>query len=245
VADFQRQPRKIDLDRLEARVLGLAGRQFGLVTRGQLLELGMPASQIASRVRGRRLVPAHAGVYWIVLARHDALARAMAAVLACGEGALLSHWSAASLWQAPIDWSFPVHVSCPRKRTRPGIETHRCRTLTGRDARTHRGIRATSPARTALDLAPELPDRRRARLVNDLLRRRLLRPDHLADVIARNPLHPGSKLLRPFVEVETGATASELEDLFADFLRRHGLPTPRFNATVDGREVDALFESQK
>jgi very-short-patch-repair endonuclease len=230
----------------EARIRTLAGRQFGRVARWQLRQLGMPAGTIDARVHSGALVALHEAVYEYGPPRHDALAQAIAAQLAGGSAAVVSHSSAAHLWGLEIAWRLPVHVTLTRgQRRTPGVAVHRSRSLGSRDIRTHRGIRTTSPARTALDLAPLLADRKRTRLVNDLLRRKLMSPDHLRDVIGRNPRHPGSKLLRPSIEDPTGATASALEDLFVELCRRHGLPTPRLNATVDGREVDALFESQK
>jgi len=109
------------------------------------------------------------------------------------------------------------------------------------DIRRHKGIRVTTPARTALDIAPRLTAAGLARGVNEARLNAGLRVAHLADVVERNPLHPGTQLLRTFIQHSTGPTRSEFEDRFLAFAREFGLPTPIVNARVEGYEVDALF----
>src|SRR5579875_2986112 len=91
----------------------------------------------------------------------------MAAVLACGEPAWLSHMAAAALWDA-AEWPDMLEVTAPSRRSRPGLITHRSCTLTPRDIRRRHGVPVTSPVRTALDLQRRLADPRLIRLVNDL-----------------------------------------------------------------------------
>jgi very-short-patch-repair endonuclease len=136
-------------------------------------------------------------------------------------------------------------VTVPSDRRRPGINIHRCPGLTRRDRRKHQGIRVTSPARTLLDCAPKLNDKRLARAVNEARLSKHLRLPALADVIERFPLHPGAKRLARFVELDTPPTRSEFEDAFLTFCERFDLPRPKINARVCGYEVDALFEQQK
>ncbi len=173
------------------------------------------------------------------------LARAQAAVLACGERAVLSHSSAASLWGFDKRWDGPFEVTVPSLRTRKGITVHRSTTLVRRDITRQLGIRVTTPARTALDIAPRLTDKRLTRVVNDARHTRYLSLDDLADVPARNPRHRAAKRLLPFVTARRGPTRSDLEDAFVEFARRYGLPDPEINACLNGREVDALFREQR
>ena len=206
-----------------SRIEQLGRRQYGHVTRRQLLELGLSRSTIESRLRSGRLVAVHAGVYALGLPREDAPARAAAAVLACGPGALLSHGSAASVWDMER-WSPRLEVTVATARERPGIVVHRSRTLTVADRRRQRGIWVTSVARTILDIAPRYDDRRLARIVNDARLARWLGRSGLADVLERCPNHPGAKRLRPFIDDHWGPTRSEFEDAFVEFAARNGLP---------------------
>jgi hypothetical protein len=169
----------------------------------------------------------------------------MAAVLACGEGAALSHHSALALWGlAEWRWS-GIHVTVPGDRRPKGIQVHRTSGLISRDIRTDAQIRMTSPARTILDCAPVLTDKQLSRAVNDGRRCVGLRPWHLADVIERFRLHPGAKRLRPFVDVKGGPTRSDWEDFFPVWCEQYGLPPPVMGAVVAGHEVDALFPEEK
>jgi very-short-patch-repair endonuclease len=125
------------------------------------------------------------------------------------------------------------------------IRTHRPVGLLRRDVTTHLGIRVTSPARTMLDMAPELSAKSLRRTINDARRSGLITPEALADVVRRFPLHPGAPLLRPYAEVDQRPTRSDFEDDFPPFCRRFGLPEPRLNTVVHGYEVDALFEAER
>src|SRR6201996_5432180 len=131
-------------------MLQLADGQLGHVTRVQLLALGYTSRWIDSQIARGLLIPVHAGVYAVGHVPRHAHCRAMAAVLACGEGAATSHWSAAALWDV-ADWPAVCEVSTRRYRARPGIQTHRSRTLGPRDIRRRHGVPVTSPVRTVLD----------------------------------------------------------------------------------------------
>ena len=119
--------RKIDLDR---QIRKRFRRQNGFATRQQLLALGVTAKAVDGRVRSGRYVAVYNGVYSAGVPREDPVGRATAAVLACGPDAVLSHGSAASLWGVLPRWTFPLEVATKGKRTRPGILTHRCPSLT-------------------------------------------------------------------------------------------------------------------
>jgi hypothetical protein len=223
----------------------VAGRQHGYITRTQLLAIGLTPGAIRQRVRSGRLIAVYAGVYAVSYVNGTPVARACAVVLACGGKAVLSHGSAASLWGFYKYWDPPYEVTVPAVRKRPGIKVHRSRTLTGSDFDCQLGIPVTSPARTALDIAPGLTDGRLTRVVNDARHARLLHLDDLEDVLNRNPNHPGTRRLRRFVANPTGPTRSELEDEFVAFCTRYGLPTPVTNTHVLGYEVDVLFPAER
>ncbi|MFZ1997711.1 MAG: hypothetical protein WAU75_26570, partial [Solirubrobacteraceae bacterium] len=152
------------------------------MTRQQLLDLSVPSATIAYWVSNCRLVQVHAGVYALGHQQHTALARAMAAVLACGgDHAVLSHDSAAALWGVRT-WPSSPEVTAPHHRRRPGIHTHRTHTLSRHDIRRHHNIRVTSPSRTILDIQGRLTDKQLVRAINEL---RLHK--HLRATVARSP----------------------------------------------------------
>jgi hypothetical protein len=214
-------------------------RQLGHITRWQLLDLGFTAAWIDYRVATGELISVHSGVYAVGHVPQHAHARSLAAVLACGDGAALSHAAAAALWDV-MDWPRSLEVTSPRQRRRPGITTHRSSTLTAKDVRKRHGVPVTSPARTVLDLQPRLTDARLQRVVNDL---RIA--GHLNTTAFRRLCDDSTRIATLLGDTER-ATRSGLEDQFRRFVTRHGLPMPEINAVLDnGREVDALYRAEK
>ena len=220
--------------------MALAKRQHGHLARRQLLGMGLSRGAIEARLESGQYVAVHTGVYGVAPRRDDPVSRAAAAVLACGEGAVLSHASAASLWGFLPRWTFPLEVIATQRR-RPGVTTHRCQSLKGRDITSQHDIPTTSPERTILDIAPRLTRKQLTRAINDGRLSGYLHLASLQDVVARNPLHPGAKLLKLFVEDQSNPTRSSLEDDFRLFAATYGLPTPLINVKVNGYEVDAYF----
>jgi very-short-patch-repair endonuclease len=135
-------------------------------------------------------------------------------------------------------------VTAKNRRERPGLTTHRCSSLKPGDITRQHGVPTTTPARTALDLAPRLTHKQLTRLVNDARLSGYLKLASLEELLTRSPLHPGTKLLRPFVEHPTNPTRSRFEDAFPAFAKKYGLPKFEQNAWVNGREVDVLFRKQ-
>lgn len=242
MAESPSNKRKIDQ---HPRIRERFRRQNGFVTRQQLLALGVSATTVDGRLRSGRYVAVYKGVYSEGVPRTDPVGRATAAVLACGPDAVLSHGSAASLWGLISRWADELEVTTKVRRTRPGISVHRCRSLERRDITRHWGIPVTSPARTVLDVAPRLTAKQLTRLVHDARLSRHLGLDALRDVLARNPCHRGTVLLRPFVEDSNKPTRSGFEDEFRAFIVRYDLPMPQINVMLNGYEVDALFAEQK
>jgi hypothetical protein len=242
VGEFDRGTSKFSRDRLDAEVRELMRRQFGNVSRRQLLALGYSSGRVQARLRNGTLVKRHDGVYCQAPARQDPQALIAAAVVAGGPTAVASHASAAFLWGFVPHWEHPPEIALPTGDRRPRhILTHRCPSLQPRDITRQRGVPTTSPARTVLDLAPRLSNKTLTRLVNDTLRSRLLRPAALRDVLDRNRHHPATRLLTPFAENPGNPTRSAFEDDFLAFIEKYNLPAPQINVYVNGREVDAYF----
>jgi hypothetical protein len=242
VGDIDSGASNIYRHHFDGAVQKLIYAQSGNVARRQLLALGVSRGAIQHESRLGTLVTRYHGVYCQAPARQDAQARIAAAVLAGGPDAVASHASAAFLWGFVSLYEPPPEITLTQGDRRPRhILTHRCPSLQPRDVTHQRGVPTTTRARTALDLAPRLTKKQLTRLVNDGRRDGHLRLDALHDIINRNPLHPGTKLLRPFVESTSNPTNSGFEDDFIAFTEKYGLPTPLINATVNGKQVDAYF----
>ena len=216
----------------------MADRQHGHVTRQQLLALGLSPRAIAARVRAGKLIRVHAGVYAVGAPRRTALARAAAAVLACGPEAALSHESALALWDLR-EWPAAPEVTAPTEKRRPGIRTHRSATLY-RDVRTEQAVRTTNPVRTIIDIAPRRTDRQLTRLVHNARLKHHLNDTSLRRLLLRCPR------LQPLIDPTHNPTKSDLEDDFVAWIKKHKLPMPRINTKLNsGKEVDALYEKEK
>ena len=232
---------------IDKAIAALARTQHGYITRQQLLDLGLGPRAIEYRVAIGRLIPVYRGVYAVGHVPLGMEARAHAAVLACGTGAVLSHGSAASLWRYVKDWSRPLEVTAKSDRRRPGITVHRATSLTHRDVTQQLGIPVTSPARTVLDMTPRLGDRQLRRFMRDARLTHTLGLSDLAELLARHPRHPATKRLQPFIDPRRagGPTRSEFEDAFIEFASRYDLPAPITNTRLHGYEIDALFPAER
>lgn len=224
-----------------------ATREYGLATRAQLLVIGVSPGIIAYRLAAGRLIRAYDGVYWLGYVRTEPIAHAAAAVLGGGDHAVLSHGSAAALWGMVSRWPKEPEIAIAQGDRRPaGVRVHRSRTLTRADIRQQRGIRTTSPERTMLDIAPRLTPVARTRALQNARLAGYLHHHTLAATLARNPRHPGTRLIRPLLEVFTAnPTRSPLEDDFLPWARRHGLPEPQVNVRVADYIVDVLFPAER
>jgi predicted transcriptional regulator of viral defense system len=159
-------------DLADACLARIAARQHGLLTRAQILRVGVGAQAIDYRVKRGRLHRIHNGVYALGHVPPSPLMRPMAAVLACGDGAVLSHRSAAVLWALLPARQGPIQITAAVAHHRRGVECHRTRL--DRSLRTiHWGIPVTSPARTVVDLAAGVSDRELSRAFGEAMCRRL------------------------------------------------------------------------
>ena len=221
---------QLDIRSLDRPIADLAARQHGVVTRSQLAAIGLGRGAIQLRLARGRLHPLYRGVYAV---GHTVLTNEggwMAAVLAGGSGAVLSHRSAAAHWGIRPSDARNVEVTSARRRcSRPGLSFYRSY-LPLDEVTTHAGIPVTTVPRTLLDLAAVVPPGQLNRAVNEAGIRRLWDPLSLPHLLERHPRRGGAAAIRAVIEhANAGITHSDLEDLFADFLDHWGLPRPRTN----------------
>ena len=233
---------------VEARLADLATRQHGVVSRRQLYELGCSRGSITRRVEKRRLLRVNRAVYAVGHTRLTAKGGWMAAVLACGEGTVLSHPDAAALHDVRQIGSGPVHVTSPGKHELRGIRCHEYGTLQSADRTVIDAIPVTSLARTYLDLAEILTH---ARLIDALeagQRQNKLDVAAIYAVIARNPGRHGIEPLRAAIAEladEPPLLQSPAERAFRALIRHHGLPEPQYNVYAEGELVDAVWPEHR
>jgi very-short-patch-repair endonuclease len=210
----------------DCEVAKVAASQYGVVSIAQLREAGLDKSAVKRRALTGRLHPIHRGVYAVGHPHLSAEGRWMAAVLAYGTGAVLSHRAAASAWRLlPDQLSAPIDVSVPSdtgKKIRHGIRLHRCPSLEPKAVTRHRRIPITTPARTIIDLGKVASpaDVRRAR--------------RQAGVLGLS-VEGASK---------NNVTRSELEDLFLKLCQQYRLPTPEVNVRIAGLLVDFVWRKR-
>jgi predicted transcriptional regulator of viral defense system len=240
------------MHRRDAPIARLAERQHGVVARRQLVELGLGRGAIESRLAAGRLHLLHRGVYAV---GHCALTRNgrwMAAVLAGGPEAVLSHWSAASLWGILRSSRTVVDVTCPcRHRHRTGVRIHRSR-LPADETTDVEGIPVTGPPRTLFDLGAVVTPHKLERAVERAEALQLTDQLSLYEVLARHQRRPGAPALRQILAAGAAAstvTRSDLEDGFLSFLDAHGLPRPQVNIGIEVRgqwmECDCVWRSRR
>ncbi|HEY8638234.1 MAG TPA: type IV toxin-antitoxin system AbiEi family antitoxin domain-containing protein [Solirubrobacteraceae bacterium] len=218
----------------------LADRQHGVVSWWQLLAIRFTRSAISRLVAAGQLGRLHPGVYAVGHEHLRAEGRLMAAVLAVGPGAVLSHKSAAELHGLVRTASPRVHVTTTARGRKSTKKVRVHRNLHPLDAREERGIGVTTPARTLLDLAETEPTRTLERALDQAEVLRLFDSNQIQATLRRSPGRRGTAKLTATLEVhEPGSTftRSELEERFLALCRDHGLPQPQVNARSD-REVD-------
>jgi hypothetical protein len=239
---------------VDVEIAALADRQHGVVPLAQLVALGLGPSAVRERVRAGRLHRIHRGVYSVGYSSLTAEGRWMAAVLACGEGAVLSHRSAAILWGLREGGGPRVEVTSRRRvgRTRAGILVHWRAGLDASDLTARDGIPCTSVARTLLDLAEALaPDGvERACARAEVLR--LFDRRALDELLARSVGRRGTRRLREVLgrlDPRSALTRSEIERLFLGLCRDFGLRTPLVNDWVEldgsGFQPDFLWPDER
>jgi very-short-patch-repair endonuclease len=214
------------------QIAQIARVQHGIITTAQLVEAGLSKAAASQRADRGRLHRLHRGVYAVGHLALSDEARWMAAVLACGPGAVLSHGAAAVHWgllrplDGPIDVTVPTHSGRKRRR---GIRVHRCATL---------------GAPLSIDPLPRRPERLVA--VRDRIPVTTV-PRTLEDIratlvphLVRRAIRQAEFLKLP-VGIETDRTRSDLERDFLRLCRRYRLPLPEVNIPIAGMTVDFLW----
>ncbi len=202
----------------------MAARQHGRVSREQLRALGVDRNRVARWLRDGRLRRVHQGVYAVGHAAPSLRGDYMAAVLACGDGAALSHHADAHLLGLLRGAPPPPEVTLPTTgaRRHPGIVIHRVKALHPLDVAVLDAIPITTVPRVLLDLAPRLSSSALARACHEAWIRHRTSPQQVESCIARNPRKPGVARLRRALGADV--TLSALEDGFLDLLDAHRLP---------------------
>jgi very-short-patch-repair endonuclease len=226
------------------RLAELAGRQHGVISTAQLRALDYSKHRIHSFMVRGHLHQVHRGVYAVGHTNLAIRGRWMAAVLACGPGALLSHRDAAALHDLQRIGSGPIQVSAPSRHALLGIRSHIVRDPHPEDRVVIDAIPVTSVSATFLSLAEiEAPRTLRSALEQGQ-RQGKLDFRALEAVIARNPgrhgIKPLTQAMRELVD-EPPWTQSDLEDAFLELVRTAGLPPPQTNVYVEGELVDVVW----
>jgi very-short-patch-repair endonuclease len=236
----------------DAAIAALAQRQHGVVSRKQLLALGMDRGAIAQRLKCGRLHRVHSGVYGVghlVLSKEG---RYMSAVLAAGPDALLVQRSAAAHWEIQRSQSARIDVAAPRRMRSRGLVIRHHTLYMPDEVTTHRGIPVTTVHRTLFDLASVVPRRQLERAMNEAEVRRLFDVLSLPDLLERHPRRPGNALIRAILAdtgIDATVTRNDFERDMLDLVTRHNLPRPEVNALVEAGgcrfEVDFAWRAQR
>jgi very-short-patch-repair endonuclease len=219
----------------------LAKRQHGVIARRQLLTLGFSPKAIKHRIAIGRLYPMHRGVYAVGRPSLTQHGRWMTAVLACGDGAVLSHSSAASLWRMGPEKRGLIELSLPSlsRRRRPGLRMHRRPSLQDRDITTEFGIPVTTPVQTLIDMALRLDRAGVERMINEADKYNLAHPPGIRRALDQRAGEPGVAQLRRILDRRTfRLTKEELERRFLPLAAKAGLPIPLTGQWVNEFEVD-------
>jgi predicted transcriptional regulator of viral defense system len=238
--------------RWDRAIAELADRQHGRVSREQLFDLGLGRGAIDLRLRRGRLHRVHQGVYAVGHQCAGKEGQWMAAALAGGAGAVLSHASAAALWSLRETAPGDVDVTVERRRKRrPGLRFH-LRALPPDEVTTRDDIPVTTVPRTIFDLAADHNRREVERAIHEAEVQRLYDRLSLHDLVARYPNRQGIGTIKSILAEMDRAiayTQNDFEELFHDCLVRYGLPMPVFNAWlhVAGRWIrpDCAWHEQR
>jgi very-short-patch-repair endonuclease len=227
----------------------LAEKQHGVVSIRQLLgPLGYSQSAVQRAAAGGRLHRLHRGVYAVGYSCVSRTGMCLAAVLAGGPGALLSHASAAWLWEISKRSPAPFEVIGPQpRRPRPPIRLHHARHLTAEDRYVIDNVPVTALPRTYLDFAAMASRRNLERALDSGEQRGVFDLGPIEAVLARNVGHPGAGRLRGALGIyrPSNVIRSELERRFLERVRGAGLPEPSTNITIGGYELDVFWSRER
>ncbi len=242
------QPRSAN-DGSESALAALAKKQHGVASVRQLEgPLGYSRSAISRARKAGRLHRLYRGVYAVGHTDLSLQGECLAAVLASGPKSLLSHYSAAWLWALSSARPIPIHVTSPNPRSRrPPIRLHHASTLTAAERALHEGIPVTSVARTLLDQAAVLDERRLRKLLQRSEEGKRFDLAAVHDVLERNKGHRGFRPLHGALAIYEPPpfTRSDFELGFYEAVVAAGLQTPRVNFNVAGMELDVYWPDHR
>lgn len=228
---------------------GLASRQKGVVSRPQLLVAGIAASVITRLIGEGFLHPVHRGVYAVGHVALPQFGHEQAALLAYGDGAVLSGASALYLWGILASALSEVDVTVGERhcRKRNGIRLHRGGGLEPREVRTRHGLSVVFPARALIEYAADATPDLLGDAVAEARGKSLIREGELEAAVKRAGNHRGAAQMRAFLREEAGPaiTRSRAERRFRKLLRDARLPQPKVNVRRTGYEADFLWEAEK
>src|SRR5215216_314721 len=233
---------------MDRAILAIADRQHGVISLAQLLGLGLTERAVHARAAVGRLHRIHQGVYAVGRPDVPIKGRWMAAVLACGDGSLLSHQSAATLHGLLKVRAGRIHVTISRSTclSRPGIRVHRSTCLVAEDGTEVDGIPCTSVPATLLGVAATAPRNVLDSACNQAEMEALVDMQAIHELLERRRSHPGATRLRGALEVDglgLERTKSKLEKRFLQLARETGFPRPAINAwmPIPGEEMQCDF----
>jgi len=228
----------------EKELARLAGASHGVVTRGELLRAGVTVAEIKHRVRAGSLLRVHRGVYRVGHKAPSVEARYLAAVRACGPGALLSGRAAGYLLGL-LKGSPPApEVTIPTQRRVRGVATRRAQ-ISPPDATIVRGIPVTTVACTIVDLAAVLTADDLARVCHEATIRYATTPAQVEAVLVRRPNAKGAAGLRGVLRGDVPVTLSALERRFLAVLTDAALLLPQTNRPAGRRWVNCRWPDQR
>ena len=235
----------------EQKLALLATEQLGVAARTQLLALGFTRNKIQKRIDEARLHRIHRGVYAVGHRKLTLKGIWIAAVLAVGADALLSHRAGLALRDLMRSESGLIDVTVPGSSGKPGpkgVRVHTTLSMCPHDVAVVDGIPVTSLAWTVVDYAATT-NRREVRLILEALeRRRIYIGRELDELLDRTPNRKGVKTLRAAIADITGPAPwlqSELEHAFRELISTSDLPEPEANVLVEGELVDALWRHER
>jgi len=218
----------------DLRAARLAATQHGCIRSDQLAACGLDHAAVARRVRKGWLHRLHLGVYAVGYPSDALHAQFMAAVLAGGDDARLSHWSSCALAEL-VRWdgrTIEITVRGSAAHSRPGIRFHRARSLHPHDTTKLHGIPCTTPARAILEIAPQLSDQRLKRLIRKAQAEKRANVRQIAAVLRRARGHRATRRIADVIATGPAPTASGHEDLVLDLILEAGFEHPVVNARL-------------
>jgi very-short-patch-repair endonuclease len=220
----------------DRKLSALVKNQHGVISRRQLLQAGFSSETIQRRMAAGRLHPVHRGVYAVGRSDLGRYGEFMAAVLACGPRAVLSHTAAGELW-GMVTRTAKIHATSPSLVRVTGVATHR-RLLQPREITRRHNIPVTRPLLTLIDMATQLTQPQLESAISEADAQGLIHATELPSLLAGSPRRPGLAALKAVATTWFRRTDSDLERRLLQIIRNAGLPIPLTQHWVNGHRVD-------